>query len=184
MGRAAIAGAVLVALVATVVAVGAGADMRRHRLHVPPPPAADATESAPPSVPSEPAPPVVPPAAPPPPGSPLPPASPPPPPAGIVCTATGGGAPADVTGQLSDYALALAPSSLPAAPTLRVHGVNAGSDTHTIAIRPLGGARLCATPAIAGGASDTFAITNLAPGVYQVYCTLHPASMQATFSVS
>jgi len=187
MRGAAIAGVALVTLTATAVALGFGTEARLHRLHVPPPPAAGPNESAPPSdvviPPATPAPPPAAPA-PPPPGSPPPPPNPPPPPGGSTCTATAGGTPADVTGQLSDYALSLAPPSVAAAPTLRVRGVNVGSDTHTIAIRPLGGARLCATPAITGGNSDTFAITNLAPGTYQIYCTLHPSSMQATFGVS
>jgi plastocyanin len=188
MRRWAIAGAVLVTLVATAVALGSGTGARIHRLHVPPPPTASADESAPPSDVTDPAPPATPapPPVAPPPGPPPPPSppSPPSPPGPGTCTATGGGTPADVTGQLSDYALGLAPSSVPAAPTLRVRGVNVGSDTHTIAIRPLGGALLCATPAITGGNSDTFAITNLVAGTYQIYCTIHPSSMQATFTVS
>ena len=180
MRRAAIAGAILVTLVVAAIALGSSLDSRRHRLHVPPPPSADPSQSAPPlgvADPAPPAPPVLPP--------PAPPATPPPPPENDPsCTPTGGGTPVDVTGQLSDYALSLSTGSVPAAATLRVRGVNGGSDTHQIAIRPLGLARLCATPLIGGGLSDTFAIANLAPGTYEIYCTLHSNSMHATLTVT
>ena len=85
MRRAAICGAIAVALVAAAVAVGAGTDVRIHRLHVPPPPVGDDSgTSVPPAAgkpnPTNPTDPSVPgtspPAAPPPAG-----AQPPPPPA-------------------------------------------------------------------------------------------------------
>jgi len=167
MRRAAIAGAILVTLVVAAIAVGSSLDARRHRLHVPPPPSAGPSQSAPPLVVTD------------------PPAPPPPPPVDDPsCTPTGDSTPVDVTGQLSDYALSLSTGSVPAAATLRVRGVNGGSYTHQIAIRPLGLARLCATPLIGGGLSDTFAIANLAPGTYEIYCTLHSNSMHATLTVT
>ena len=166
MRRAAIAGAILVTLVVAAIAVGSSLDSRRHRLHVPPPPSADPSQSAPPLVVTD------------------PPAPPPPPVDDPSCTPTVGGTPADVTGQLSDYALSLSTGSVPAGATLRVRGVNGGSDTHQIAIRPLGQMRLCATPIIGGGLSDTFEIANLAPGTYEIYCTLHPNSMHATLTLT
>ena len=85
MRRAAICGAIAVALVAAAVAVGAGTDVRIHRLHVPPPPVGDDSGTSVPPAPGKPNPtnptdPSVPgtspPAAPPPAG-----AQPPPPPA-------------------------------------------------------------------------------------------------------
>ena len=114
-----------------------------------------------------------------------PPVTPPPPPADDgSCTSTGGGTPVDVTGQLSDYALSLAPGTLPASPAIRVRGINGGSDAHTIAIRRPGESRLCATPVITGGLGDTFVIRNLQPGTYEIYCTLHPGSMHASLTLT
>jgi plastocyanin len=180
MARAAVMIGIAATVVAASVALGAGADVRLHRLHVPPPPAVDAGDDG---APAAPAPPDLP--APPAPVAPPPAPSPPPsPPSGIVCTTSGSGAPADVTGQLVDYGLSLAPAMLAAAPTLRVRGINQGSDGHTIALRPLGGSRLCATPLITTGLAAAFELTNVPPGVYQLFCTLHPSSMQATFTIS
>ena len=122
--------AIAATLVATAVAVGAGTEMRLHRLHVPPPPTVDPIESSQP-------PPrrAAPPGGPEPPGPPAPPAAPPPPgtrrrhlparrrrlrrpAASIGCTLTGGSAPAR-HGHAHDFAIALAPTSVAAAATLR-----------------------------------------------------------------
>jgi plastocyanin len=187
MARAAIIAGTVALLVVIAAAVWASAVPRVHRLHVPPPPlqasddpqvpvsepAAPDTRAAPPPGTSPPPPPL--PAPPPPP--------PPPPPGAIGCTRTGDATPADLTGRLLDYDLELSPASLAAAPALRVRGVNQGSDTHTLAIRPLGGARLCATANITTGLAAAFELTNVPPGTYQLFCTLHPASMQANFTV-
>jgi hypothetical protein len=187
MGRVAIGGAIVATLVAAAVAVGAGADIRLHRLHVPPPPSVDAGESAqppapgpsppsgslpPPGAPAPPAPP--PPGSPPPPPGNPPPPPPPPPPASVGCTASGGGPTGDVTGTLSDFTINLAPTSVAAAAMLRFRGVNTpGSTTHNLSLRATGGVKLCGTPNLAGGSADTFIVTNLAPGSYEIYCTIH-----------
>jgi plastocyanin len=194
MGRGLLGAAIVATLVATAVAVGAGTDVRLHRLHVPPPPSVDASESAPPPAPSKPAPPappgtVAPPAAPSPPGSvPPPPAGPPPPPpppAGVGCTASGGGTPADATGTLSDFQIDLAPTAVAAAATLRFRGVNTpGSSTHNLSLRDSGNTRLCGTPNLTAGTAETFIVTNLPPGGYELYCTIHPGSMHEALTVS
>src|SRR3954447_20645532 len=114
MGRLPILAGIVAALVVTAVAAGAAGDVRIHRLHLPPPPAVDA---APPpaaggadasnpagrgtTAPSPPAPPGTPP-------------SPPPPVAAVGCSAGGSGA--DVTGTLSDYAIALSAPTVAVAP--------------------------------------------------------------------
>jgi plastocyanin len=197
MGRGFIGAAIVATLVVTAAAVGAGADVRLHRLHVPPPPSVDASESAPPPAPSKPAPPPPPgtpspPVAPPPPGSvppppasPPPPAPPPPPPATVGCTATGGGPTADATGTLSDFQIDLAPTAVAAAATLRFRGVNTpGSTTHNLSLRDSGNTRLCGTPNLGAGAAETFIVTNLPPGRYELYCTIHPNSMHEALAVN
>jgi hypothetical protein len=188
MGRLGISAGLAAVLVVTAVAIGAGSDGRLHRLHLPPPPASD-TNSQPPatSTPVDPSPPpgTAPPAAPPPPGTQPPPPTPPPAPAD--CTATAGGTPVDATGTLADYSLSLAPgATFAAAPVLRFRGLNTGLVSHTIAIKPSGsaGTKLCGTPPLSPGASDTFAIANLAPGGYVIYCTLHPSFMHQDVTVN
>jgi plastocyanin len=192
IARAAIWAGITAALAATALAAGAAADIRLHRLHVPPPPSEASEEAQPdaPGAPAAPGAPSPPPATPPPgspppsPGSSPPPPQPPPPTGATSCANGSDGGPADLTGLLSDYALDASPSALAATATLRVSAVNAGSDAHTLAIRPLGGARLCATPTLAGGITATLTVTNISPGTYQLFCTLHPASMNANVTVS
>ncbi|MDP9258879.1 MAG: hypothetical protein M3Q31_20340 [Actinomycetota bacterium] len=181
MGRLAISAGIAAALVVTAVAVGAGSDLRLHRLHVPPPPVGG---SQPPDT-GSPADPSAPPAT-----TPLPPGTPPPPPPappGVGCTASAGGTPVDATGTLVDYTLTLAPTTTFAvAPTLRFRGANMGTVPHAIAIKTAGvtGTNLCGTPAISPGASETFAVTNLPAGSYVIYCTIHPASMHQAITVN
>jgi plastocyanin len=183
MGRGAICLAIAATLVATAVAVGAGADVRLHRLHVPPPPTVDVSDVTQPPAPGAPAPPATPP-----PAVTAPPATPPPPPpaAGIGCTGTGGGTPADATGSLSNFAIALSPTTVASAATLRFRAVNqAAGTTHNLWLRATTtGTDLCGTSNLAGGAADTFAVTNLPPGSYVLYCRIHPVSMQAALTVS
>jgi plastocyanin len=97
---------------------------------------------------------------------------------------TNGGTPADASGTLTDEHLALTTTSLTVAATLRIRGVNQGAENHTIAIRQMAGsARICGTPNITPGTENTFAVSNLPPGTYQIYCTIHPSSMQQTVTV-
>jgi plastocyanin len=190
MGRLAISAGIAAALAVTAVAVGAGSDLRLHRLHVPPPPAGgsqppDTGSPADPSTPPATSP--SPPGSPPPPGTPPPPPPAPPPPSGVGCTATAGGTPADATGTLVEYTLTLAPATtFAAAPTLRFRGVNMGTFAHAIAIKPagIGALEICGTPNINPGQSDTFAVTNLPAGNYVIYCTIHSASMHQAISVN
>src|ERR1700675_2643860 len=92
VGRGAIIGGIAAALVVgAAVALGAGTDVRIHRLHVPPPPvgSGDISQPGAPGSPNppDPAAPPAPPGTPSPPGSPPPPpGAPPPPPPGVVCT--------------------------------------------------------------------------------------------------
>jgi hypothetical protein len=190
MGRLAISAGIAAALVVTAIAVGAVSDVRIHRLHLPPAPVADEPGgSQPPATGAPGAPPAppgttAPPAAPPPPGAQPPPA---PPPAVSGCTASAGGTPVDATGTLVDYSLSLSPgATFAAAPVLRFQGVNMGASLHSLAIRPagLGGTKLCGTPVLSPGASDTFAIVNLPPGGYVIYCTVHPTLMHEDITVS
>jgi plastocyanin len=102
----------------------------------------------------------------------------------MSCTNGSDGGPAALTGQLSDYALGAAPPAIAAAATMRINGFNAGSDVHTLALRPLGGARLCATPILTTGVTAALTVTNISPGTYQLFCTLHPSSMQANVTVA
>jgi plastocyanin len=188
MRRDVIAGVIVAALVAAAVAAGAATDMRVHRLHLPPPPMVDASESAPPAAPgapiTQPGAPPAPPAVPPPPGSPPPP-PPPPPPSAIGCTATGGGSPASATGTLTNFAIALSPTTVASAPTLTFRGVNqAASTLHTFALRDSGNNKLCGTNGIAAGSEDTFIVTNLPPGNYELFCTIHPVQMHQALTVS
>jgi plastocyanin len=72
-----------------------------------------------------------------------------------------------------------------AAVTLRFRGVNqSAGTTHNFSLRTTTNTKLCGTPNLAGGASDTFAVTNLPPGSYVIYCTLHPGPMQQPLTVS
>ena len=122
---------------------------------------------------------------PPPAGLPPPPAPPPPPPASVGCTATGGGTAADATGTLSDFQINLAPTAVAAAATLRFRGVNTpGSTTHNLSLRDSGNAKLCGTPNLTAGAAETFIVTNLPPGSYELYCTIHPNSMHEALAVN
>jgi hypothetical protein len=182
MRRAAICGVIAVALVAAAVAVGAGTDVRIHRLHVPPPPAGDDSgTSVPPAAgkpdPTNPTDPSVPgtspPAAPPPPG-----AQPPPPPSAIGCTVGDGAAPV-ATATLDDLVLTLPATTFGVAPSLTFGGHNIGGFGHSVAIKTPGaaGSLLCATPVITPTLSNTFTITNLPAGNYVIYCTVHPVQM-------
>jgi hypothetical protein len=189
MRRAAICGAIAVALVAAAVAVGAGTDVRIHRLHVPPPPAGDDTGTSVPPAPGKPnnptdpsAPPgTSPPAAPPPPGA----QPPPPPPSGTTCT-VGGAATPVATATLDDTFLTLATTTFSVAPSLTFGGHNIGGFGHAVAIKTPGaaGSLLCGTPVIAPTASNTFTITNLPAGNYVIYCTVHPVQMFKDITVN
>jgi plastocyanin len=179
--------AVAATLVAAAVAIGAGAEGRIHRLHLPPPPAVtppgEVTDPIESGTPTTPAPPVVTQPVTPPPVTTQPPVVPPVNPA-LGCTATGGGATADATATLTDDVLALAPASVAAATTLRFRGVNQGSDTHNLSLRGANNVKLCGTPDLTGGQAETFIVTNLPPGTYTLYCTIHSASMHQTLTVS
>jgi plastocyanin len=189
MRRAAICGAIAVALVVAAVAIGAGTDVRIHRLHVPPPPVGDDSGTSVPPAPGKPNPtdPSVPgtspPAAPPPAG-----AQPPPPPSAptIGCTVAGDAAGPNVTGTLSDYAIALSAPSVAAGPTLTFRGTYpAGGDIHNLALIGPGSAKLCGTNNLNVGQAATFTVTNLPPGNYQLVCTIHAAfGMTKAFSVT
>jgi hypothetical protein len=119
---------------------------------------------------------------PPPPASPPPP--PPPPPAGLGCSAAGGGPTADATGTLSDFQIALAPASVAAAATLRFRGVNTpGSTIPNLSLRDSANTLLCGTPNLTAGSAETFVVTNLPPGGYELYCTIHPGFMHVALTV-
>ena len=197
VGRGAIIGGVAAALVVgATVAFGAGTDVRIHRLHVPPPPTVPvegggdisrpvSPGSPKPANPSDPSAPVTPS----PPASPVPPVTPSPPPAtGVQCTFDGGAGAPDLSATLQDFVLSTPTLTLPAAATLHFRGMNQGAVAHSISIRLPGaaGASLCPTPApsIAAGATGGFSITNLQPGSYVVYCTIHPASMQQPLTIT
>jgi len=173
-------------LAVAAVAVGAGVEGRMHRLHLPPPPVAaagsvsDPFESGTPTAPAAPVvtapvttspvtttPPVVPPVAP-----------------AVGCTPAGGGTTADATGTLSDYAIALSSATVAAGATLRFRGTNTGADTHNLSLRDSSDTKLCGTPNLTGGQAETFIVTNLPPGTYELYCTIHPVSMHQTLTVS
>jgi plastocyanin len=182
MRRAAICGAIAVALAAAAVAVGAGTDVRIHRLHVPPPPVGDDTGTSVPPAPGKPDPtnptdPSVPgtspPAAPPPPGA-QPPPPPSTPPSGVAC-GTDNVATANINATLSDNSIALAPaSSVAAAPTLRFRATYpAGMSLHNLSLRAPSGPLLCGTTMFGVGGAETLIVTNLPPGTYQLYCTIH-----------
>jgi hypothetical protein len=91
---------------------------------------------------------------------------------------TGGGTTGlSATGSLANFTIGGLPPSV-AGPVLRFRGVNqAAATTHNLALRFVNGAVLCSTPNLAPGASDTFTVTNVAPGSYQVVCTLHLLQM-------
>jgi plastocyanin len=68
---------------------------------------------------------------------------------------------------------------------LRFRGVNTpGSTTHNLSLRDSGNTRLCGTPNLTAGAAETFIVTNLPPGSYELYCTIHPNSMHEALTVS
>lgn len=191
MGRGAILGIVAALLaVGAAVAFGARTDARIHRLHVPPPPVAGGSgDISQPGTP-DPSDPSAPPAAPspPPPGSPPPPPGtpPPPPPPAFACAAnTGETTGLSGTGLLTNFAIGGLPATVPSAPALRFRGVNqTPMTTHNLTLRTVGGAQaLCGTGNLAGGAASTFTVTNLAPGTYQLYCTIH-APMVANITVT
>jgi hypothetical protein len=179
MRRAAIGGAIAVALVAAAVAVGAGTDVRIHRLHLPPPPVGDDTTA--PGKPSPTAPPAPPGTTSPPPAPSPPGAQPPPPAPGVTCTTGGDVAGGDVTGTLTDYNLALSTASVAPAPTLRFRGVYpaGGVDLHNLTLRQSDGTAICGTANLGAGTAATFTVTNLPPGTYQLVCTLHVAVIPA-----
>ena len=192
MRRAAICGAIAVVLAAAAVAVGAGTDVRIHRLHVPPPPVGDDTgTSVPPAsgkpnptTPTDPSVPgTSPPAAPPPPGAQP---SPPPPASTVGCTVAGDAPGANVTGTLSDYAIGLSATSIGSAPTLTFRGTYpAGGDVHNLTLLGANSTKLCGTNDLGVGQAGTFTVTNLPPGSYQLVCTIHAAfGMTRAFTVS
>lgn len=188
MGRLAISAGIVAALVATAVAVGAGSDLRIHRLHLPPPPAVDATGSdqpLPPGTTNPSRPGTSPPAPPAPPGA-QPPPPPGPPPSTIGCTVAGDVPGGDVTGTLSDYSIALSAASVSAAPSLRFRGTYpAGADIHNFTLRDSSHTTVCGTANLGVGAAGTFTVTNLPPGIYELVCTIHVASgMRAAFTVN
>jgi plastocyanin len=177
--------AVAATLAVAAVAIGAGAEGRIHRLHLPPPPAVATGEVADPiesGTPTAPAPPVITQPATPPPVT-TPPPEPPVNPT-LGCTATGGGTTADATATLTDDVLALAPSNVASATTLRFRGVNQGSDTHNLSLRGSNNVKLCGTPDLTGGQAETFIVTNLPSGTYTLYCTIHAGSMHQVLTVS
>ena len=188
MGRLAISAGIAAALVVTAVAVGAWSDVRIHRLHLPPPPTGDAVGSDQPLAPGTPDPTgpgtTAPPA--PPPGAQPPPPPSPPPPSAADCTVAGDTPGANVTGTLSDYAIALSVSSLATAPTLRFRGTYpAGADVHNLTLRDSSGAAVCGTTNLTPGSAGTFTVTNLQPGSYQLVCTIHAAyGMHVAFTVT
>jgi hypothetical protein len=182
MGRLPILAGIAAALVVTAVAAGAAGDVRVHRLHLPPPardgappPAAGGADASNPAAPGTtvPSPPALP-------GTP-PPA--PPPAAAVGCSAGGSGA--DVTGTLSDYAIALSAPSVAAAPSLSFRGTYpAGGDAHNLTLRDSTGEDLCGTANLGVGASGAFTVANLPAGSYQLVCTLHAAfGMKVPFTV-
>jgi hypothetical protein len=194
MRRAAICGAIAVALVAAAVAVGAGTDVRIHRLHVPPPPVGDDSGTSVPPAPGKPNPtnptdPSVPgtspPVAPPPAGAQPPPPPVEPPPPGITCT-VGGGATPVATATLDDFVLTLPTTTFSVAPSLTFGGNNVGGFGHSVAIKTPGatGSLLCATPAITPATSSSFTITGLTAGNYVIYCTIHPLQMFKDITVN
>ena len=192
MRRAAICGAIAVALVAAAVAVGAGTDVRIHRLHVPPPPVGDDSGTSVPPAPGKPNPtnptdPSVPgtspPAAPPPAGA----QPPPPPPAPAVgCTVAGDAAGANVTGTLSDYAIALSAPSVAAAPTLTFRGTYpAGADIHNLALLGADSTRLCGTNDLTSARPARSRSRTCRRATTSSCCTIHAAfGMTKAFTVS
>lgn len=44
--------------------------------------------------------------------------------------------------------------------------------------------KLCGTPNLTAGAAETFIVTNLPPGSYELYCTIHPNSMHEALAVN
>jgi hypothetical protein len=186
MGRLVISAGIAAALVVTAVALGAGSAVRIHRLHLPPPPAADelgGDQPAPPGTSSPADPGTSSPAPPSPPGAQPP--TPPPTPSGVGCT-IGGGATPSGSATLDDYTLSLTPTTFSSAGPLTFRGTNVGADFHAIAIKTPGaaGAELCGTPTILGGQSNTFTVTNLPAGSYVIYCTVHPDLMHEDITVN
>ena len=182
MRRAAICGAIAAALVAAAVAVGAGTDVRIHRLHVPPPPVGDDSgTSVPPAAgkpnPTNPTDPSVPgtspPAAPPPAG-----AQPPPPPEAPHdrLQRRGQRCGANVTGTLER----LRDCALRGLGRLGAHAhlpryLPGTGDIHNLALLGSDSTKLCGTNNLAVGQAATFTVTNLPPGNYQLVCTIHAA---------
>jgi plastocyanin len=86
---------------------------------------------------------------------------------------------------LTNFSIALSPMAVASAATLRFRGDNqATMTTHNLSLREVGGARLCGTPNLAGGDAETFFVTNLPPGSYQLYCTIHQPGMTQSLTVS
>ena len=91
---------------------------------------------------------------------------------------TGGGTTGlSATGSLANFTIGGLPPSVASGPVLRFRGVNVAPLTHNLALRFVNGAVLCSTPNLAPGTSDTFTVTNVAPGSYQLVCTLHLAQL-------
>jgi plastocyanin len=173
------------ALAASAVAVGAGAEVRIHRLHLPPPPTVAAGDGAIPVAGEQPVatvPPVV--TQPEPPPVTTPPVAPPPTAPAFSCTASGGGATADATGTMVDEAITLAPATVASAATLRFRGINNGVETHNLSLRDASGTKLCGTPNLTNGQAETFVVMGLPPGTYTIYCTIHPVAMRVPLTVS
>jgi hypothetical protein len=188
MGRLAVSAGIAAALVATAVAVGAGSDLRIHRLHLPPPPTVGGPGSDQPLPPgtTDPTGPGTSPPAPPAPPSAQPPPPPGAPPSTIGCTVAGDVPGGDVTGTLSDYSIALSAPSVNAAPSLRFRGTYpTGADTHNFTLRDSSHTTVCGTTNLLVGAAGTFTVTNLPPGSYELVCTIHVAyGMRVAFTVN
>jgi plastocyanin len=86
---------------------------------------------------------------------------------------------------LTNFVIALAPTTVSSAPSLTFLGVNqTAATTHTFTLRDSGNNVLCGTQGIAGGSQMTFTVTNLPPGGYELFCTIHPLQMHVPLTVS
>ena len=93
---------------------------------------------------------------------------------------------ANVTGTLSDYAIALsAPSRRSGADAHLPRHLPGGGDIHNLALLGADSTRLCGTNNLNVGQADTFTVTNLPPGNYELVCTIHAAfGMTKAFTVN
>ena len=59
------------------------------------------------------------------------------------------------------------------------------ADQLTLSLRDSHGTLLCGTRNLVGGEAQTFVVTNLPPGTYELYCTIHVAvGMKTAFTVN